>query len=124
MGYPERMYLNESLDGIEPMEYIRGDIVECIREQHRAAKAIVDQLPKCWGLRDGVLVQDVAVVPGMEVWLWCREGLNGPHRVTEPWKITAVYRTMIRVKKSEMNVRVVIGWVYNSREAAEAAGGA
>ncbi len=31
-------------------------------------QAIVDALPKCWRLTDGVLVKDVPVVPGMTIY--------------------------------------------------------
>jgi len=35
----------------------------------------LDKLPKCWALRDGKLVQDCPVVPGMELWF---VGDDGP----------------------------------------------
>lgn len=35
---------------------------------------IVDKLPKCWGLTDGKLVQNVPVVPGMTIWSWWSDG--------------------------------------------------
>jgi hypothetical protein len=40
---------------------------------------MIDKLPKCWRLDDnGVLVQDVVVMPGMVLW-YC--GTGGPERI-------------------------------------------
>lgn len=37
--------------------------------RNKELQAIVDALPKCWRLVDGVPVQDVPVVPGMAIWV-------------------------------------------------------
>ena len=39
------------------------------KAENKRLQAIVVTLPKCWRLVDGKRVQDVAVVPGMTVWL-------------------------------------------------------
>lgn len=59
----------KTLTSFEEMH--QEDSKELVRMQDELAEAneIIDKLPKCRGLRDGKLVQDVPVVPGMIVYL-------------------------------------------------------
>lgn len=41
--FPERLWLSAKTDSGRPTEYVRGDIVEGIRQQRRDAQAIVDK---------------------------------------------------------------------------------
>ena len=66
MTYPERFYLTEKISS-EYVEYVRGDIVESIRQRRRETeaeierlRAIVDLLPKD--------AKGNPIVPGMDVW--------------------------------------------------------
>ena len=77
-------------------------------------RAIVDQLPKCWGLRNGVLVQDVPVVPRMTVW-----------KIKWPTTLGHLVREVSSVKRVRLGGHSSMfdgGQLANSREAAEAAG--
>lgn len=71
----------ELLTGIERLQEENLKLWETATSGNRAIKAgeavalelirlqkIVDTLPKCWGLTDGVLVKDVLVVPGVVLW--------------------------------------------------------
>ena len=53
---------------IHPMDLQK---IQKIIEAAELARGIVDKLPKCWRLNeDDKLVQDMPVVPGMEVYFW------------------------------------------------------
>lgn len=58
--------LRDSLCGLDES---RAKLALEAADEIERLQAIVDTLPKCWGLTDGVLVKDVPVVPGMDVWV-------------------------------------------------------
>ncbi len=79
----------------------------------------VDKLPKCWRLNDaGVLVQDMVLLPGMEVWHWAKGQI---------WEGRVAYITesTARIESTCPDGSDGLGWtkVFDSREAATAAGG-
>lgn len=104
----------------EGARFIRGTICEELVR----LRAIVDKLPKCWRLvgegDDRRLVQDWPMTPEQEIWLWASgQYSSGPHRVTDPWEVCSVSPSTVFVKKVDTYKRVVSGWAFNSREAAE-----
>ena len=81
-------------------------------------RAIVDKLPKCWRLNErGELLQDVPVVPGMEVWFWLNDEAILVHQ-----------KAVQFVEDNQQSIMTSYGWLnvrhcYSTREAAEAAEG-
>ena len=79
-------------------------------------QAIVDKLPKCWRLKDGKLVQDVPVVPGMDVWICLGHGHSVQMLVVGVLidnRVTLMFHSKHRTVEQAADC-------YSTREAAEA----
>ena len=90
-------------------------------------RVTVDKMPKCWGLKDGKLVQDVPVVPGMVVWrVWpdtapecesiCEEQVMATYE--DGVKLRAVYHS-----DGHWETLIPLAELFSTRKAAETAKG-
>lgn len=90
-------------------------------DKNATLQAIVDTLPKCSRLVDGVLVCDKAVTPGMTIWYWLSDGepgLPSENSMLISCKLHSFHRT---ATLTEMDGWLQFRYCFDSREAAEAA---
>lgn len=113
-----------------PLDSLVSEALSQKDSENARLQAIVDALPKCWRLKDGELVQDVPVVPGMRLW-WPSLGGIRSMEVVSLGDLSSDWPATVRMAATSEPSASLYRWhvqgCYNTREAAEhaaeAAGG-
>lgn len=97
-------------------------LVAVLQAEATDLKAILAKLPKCWRLNETrELVRDVPITPTTMVFVLGTKESSGPHRVTDPWRVQAVYNGLVEIEKGQTVKLMPATCCYLTREAAEAA---